>query len=306
MRHNHSRRIRFETLEPRHMLAVLAGDYNLNGIVQANDYTIWKSNFGQFGEAVPGDGNGDGIVDAADYTVWRDNLGKTLADVPPDAPRGIEARAVGSTSIQVMWQAASFTASYSVQRRQPDTESNFSTIAPSVAGTSFTDSAATTNTLYEYRVVAQNGNGSSTPSQFAQAIAGQSNLTAHRPQSVQDPNSPVDAPIYDPFPKKPVREQDETSNTLGPGIRINHDDDNSNGTVDALESGMAIPLENDLIEVTVDRLPGQGNLVLQAGPRLRLYYNQDKESPVPMTGGTSEVLPFNNNTISVFRRVDRL
>ena len=98
-----------------------------------------------------------------------------------------------------------------MQRRQPDTETSFTTIAPSVAGTSFTDSAATTDTLYEYRAVAQNGNGNSTPSQTAQATAGRSNLTAYRPQSVQDPNNPIDAPIYAPFVKRPVRDQDETA-----------------------------------------------------------------------------------------------
>jgi len=87
------------------MLTFLAGDYDLSGVVDQGDYTVWKANFGQIGES-PGDGNGDGIVDAADYTVWRDNLGRTTADLPPIAPRGIEARAVGATSIQVDWQAS--------------------------------------------------------------------------------------------------------------------------------------------------------------------------------------------------------
>ena len=55
MRHNHSRRIRFETLESRYMMAVLPGDYGLSGIVQADDYTIWKSNYGDTGISIPGD-----------------------------------------------------------------------------------------------------------------------------------------------------------------------------------------------------------------------------------------------------------
>lgn len=51
------------------------GDYDGNGIVQANDYNVWKSNFGTANAAT--DGNGNGIVDAADYTIWRDHLGQT-------------------------------------------------------------------------------------------------------------------------------------------------------------------------------------------------------------------------------------
>jgi hypothetical protein len=56
--------------------AVVAGDYDGNGIVGPEDYTAWRANFG--GTTSPGagaDGNGDGVIDAADYVVWRNNLG---------------------------------------------------------------------------------------------------------------------------------------------------------------------------------------------------------------------------------------
>lgn len=60
------------------LLSILSGDYNLDGIVDASDLSIWRSCFGSTTNLVA-DGNNDGIVDAADYTVWRDQLGSTLS-----------------------------------------------------------------------------------------------------------------------------------------------------------------------------------------------------------------------------------
>jgi hypothetical protein len=125
----------------------------------------------------------------------------------------------------------------------------------------------------------------------------QNNLIAYRPQSVYNPNAvETPAPIYDTFPKRPVSAQDETSNTLGPGIRINHDDDNNSGLDDWNEIGFPVIRENDLIEVKVDRLPGQGDLLLVADGQLSLFYNHDKEGPIP----ANTPLPFVNDTITVW------
>ena len=52
------------------------GDYDGNGIVDANDYTVWKGAFGTANAAV--DGNGDGVIDAADYILWRAHLGQMV------------------------------------------------------------------------------------------------------------------------------------------------------------------------------------------------------------------------------------
>src|SRR5690606_35247156 len=72
---------------------VLPGDYNLDGVVDAADYTVWKTAFGATSSTsslLPGDGNGDGMVDAADYTIWRNNLGALssaqLATTPASVP----------------------------------------------------------------------------------------------------------------------------------------------------------------------------------------------------------------------------
>ena len=65
---------------------LLAGDGNVNGNVEAADYTIWADEFGQFhGNAtiLDGDYNGDGLVDAADYTVWADNFGMMMGGDGP-------------------------------------------------------------------------------------------------------------------------------------------------------------------------------------------------------------------------------
>ncbi|MEX2093481.1 MAG: M64 family metallopeptidase [Pirellulales bacterium] len=68
----------------------LAGDYNLNGEVDAADYSVWKSSFGSSGQ-LAADGNDDGFVNAADYTVWRNNVGvgtggANAANVPIPEP----------------------------------------------------------------------------------------------------------------------------------------------------------------------------------------------------------------------------
>jgi Dockerin type I domain len=52
------------------------GDYNNDGIVDSNDYQVWRTNFGSTVQ-LDADGNGDGTVNAADYTIWRAHLGQT-------------------------------------------------------------------------------------------------------------------------------------------------------------------------------------------------------------------------------------
>lgn len=52
-------------------------DFNSDGLVDDQDFGVWKSNFGST-TILDADGNGDGIVDAADYTIWRDNFGTVV------------------------------------------------------------------------------------------------------------------------------------------------------------------------------------------------------------------------------------
>ena len=66
----------------------VAGDYTGNGIVDAADYSYWRSTFGSI-NLLAADGNNDGVVNAADYVVWRKHwsapgIGSTV-DVPEPA-----------------------------------------------------------------------------------------------------------------------------------------------------------------------------------------------------------------------------
>ena len=68
------------------------GDYNGDGLVDANDFAAWLSTFGSTTDA-SADGNRDGVVDAGDYLLWRKNVptagagsaAGTLVSVPEPA-----------------------------------------------------------------------------------------------------------------------------------------------------------------------------------------------------------------------------
>jgi hypothetical protein len=56
----------------------IAGDYNHNGVVDADDYTLWRKTLGQSVAAgTSADGNLDGVVNQADFTVWKSHFGQT-------------------------------------------------------------------------------------------------------------------------------------------------------------------------------------------------------------------------------------
>jgi endonuclease I len=58
--------------------AILAGDYNRNGVVDAADYTFWRDSLGESVDAYAGaDGDGTTLVDRGDYLVWKEHFGET-------------------------------------------------------------------------------------------------------------------------------------------------------------------------------------------------------------------------------------
>jgi hypothetical protein len=161
-------------------------------------------------------------------------------------------------------------------------------------GTTYTDTGLATHTLYEYVVIARR-NPDSVASKRAQATTTESNLTVYRPQWVKNFDNPEQGAFYDRLGRWPVLDEQELSVTEGPGIRINADDDNQNGLQDRGETS-AIPQENNLIEVKIDRVPGSGIHSFSIGGQLQVFRNANRTQQ--MLSGDS--INFNGDTATVF------
>jgi Dockerin type I domain len=60
----------------------LPGDFNLDGFVNAADYTLWRDTLGMLVEPYGGaDADGNGKVEAADYQLWKMHFGESLAEL---------------------------------------------------------------------------------------------------------------------------------------------------------------------------------------------------------------------------------
>lgn len=82
-----------ETLPPP--APVLPGDYNLDNIVDAADYVLWRRTQGSSVPAYSGaDGNGDGVINPADYDVWRAHFGEVYT--PPASAASVPALPPGT------------------------------------------------------------------------------------------------------------------------------------------------------------------------------------------------------------------
>jgi autotransporter-associated beta strand protein len=62
---------------PTAELAFIPGDFNLDGTVDAADYTVWRDHLGTSFAAA--DANFDGQVTTADYSLWKSHFGFSLA-----------------------------------------------------------------------------------------------------------------------------------------------------------------------------------------------------------------------------------
>ena len=57
------------------LAALIPGDYDRDGLVNADDYSVWRAAFGD--AVLPGsgaDGNSDGVVDQSDYLILRKQM----------------------------------------------------------------------------------------------------------------------------------------------------------------------------------------------------------------------------------------
>jgi hypothetical protein len=59
------------------VVAVIPGDYNQDGIVDAADYVVWRDTLGQSGAGLAADGSNNGSIDLGDFEVWRAHFGQT-------------------------------------------------------------------------------------------------------------------------------------------------------------------------------------------------------------------------------------
>lgn len=89
----------------------LLGDYNNNGSVGPEDYTVWKNTFNSNLTAGTGaDGNSNGKVDAADFTVWRDRQtvfgSASAAAVPEPTAVSLGVLALGAAGVAALRRRA--------------------------------------------------------------------------------------------------------------------------------------------------------------------------------------------------------
>jgi hypothetical protein len=53
------------------------GDYNGDGTVNAGDYTIWRNNLGRRRQGLAADGDHNGVVDREDFNIWKTHYGQS-------------------------------------------------------------------------------------------------------------------------------------------------------------------------------------------------------------------------------------
>jgi hypothetical protein len=79
--------------EAINLAAGLPGDYNVDGTVDAADYTVWRDTLGSV-TLLAADGSGNHAIDQDDYAVWRDNFGRSEGGFAAAAIRPVQSTTV--------------------------------------------------------------------------------------------------------------------------------------------------------------------------------------------------------------------
>jgi hypothetical protein len=103
------RKVTFE-VGPYLTLPNLAGDYNLDGLVDLRDFTVWRNNLGRAVAPYAGaDGDGNGFINREDYLVWKRNFDGSLpsaleisAQPIPEPPLALAAMLSGLTGTRLV------------------------------------------------------------------------------------------------------------------------------------------------------------------------------------------------------------
>lgn len=78
----------------------LPGDYNLDGVVDAGDYVVWRDNVGAPAGALPND-SATGPIGEDQYLVWRQNFGAAAHATPESQPAS--APEPGAFTLLIAW-----------------------------------------------------------------------------------------------------------------------------------------------------------------------------------------------------------
>ena len=106
-------------------LTVVQGDYTRDGVIDAEDYVLWRKTQNSTVTAWSGaDGNGDGLITNADYTVWRSNLGSIGGGLRAAGSGASELVAASIPEPATMMLAASALLIACGQRRRSQSKNN--------------------------------------------------------------------------------------------------------------------------------------------------------------------------------------
>jgi hypothetical protein len=108
------------------LLAVgVQGDYNLDGTVNAGDYTRWRNTLGDsVPEGTGADGDGDGEITLGDYAIWKAQYGEAFSGFGAGTGAGNSQGTVPEPGSLVMLLMGASLAGCGIMSRQRSSRAN--------------------------------------------------------------------------------------------------------------------------------------------------------------------------------------